>query len=314
VPAAPPSALRVLPHVRRALESGAPIVALETSVIAQGLPIPRNADAARGMVAAVESAGAMAAFTAVVCGMPTVGMESAEVERFLRRDGIRKVSARDIGVAVAQHRDGATTVAAALAIASRAGVDVLATGGIGGVHRALSADSARDESADLDELSRTSMVVVCAGAKAILDLPATWERLDTLGVAVVGYRTDELPGFYSGRTGIPLDNVAESAAEIAAIFRAHRQIGRPQALLVVQPPPQGNALDESQVERAVASALRQAAEQQIRGAEVTPFLLAAVSRETAGASLRVNLSLLDANARLAGEIAVALQQQPGGRA
>ena len=259
------------------------------------------------MVSAVESAGATAAFTAIVCGVPAVGMDTGDVARFLTRDGVRKVSARDLGVAIAQHADGATTVAAAMALASRAGIDVIATGGIGGVHRAL-AGHPRDESADLDELSRTSMVVVCAGAKAILDLPATWERLDTLGVPVIGYRTDELPGFYSGDTGIPLSNVAESAAEIAAIVRAHRSLGRPQALLVVQQPPATHALDAAVVERAVSAALRQAADQRISGPDVTPFLLAAGSRETAGASLRVNLALLESNARLAGEIAVARAQ------
>jgi pseudouridylate synthase len=312
VPAALQFSLRVLPHIRRALDARAPIVALETSVIAQGLPIPENADAAKRMVGAVERAGAIAAFTAVVCGTATLGLERTELERFLRREAVRKVSARDLPAAIAQQRDGATTVAAALAIASRAGARVLATGGIGGVHRALpGAPNLRDESADLEELARTPMVVVCSGAKAILDLPATWERLETLGIPVIGFGTDELPGFYTASTGIRLTDMTDSVEELARIVVAHHSLARTQAILVVQPPPADVALDGPAVEHAVDTAMRHAAEHGVRGGDVTPFLLAAVSRETAGRSLRVNLSLLESNARLAGEIAVALQQVTG---
>jgi pseudouridine-5'-phosphate glycosidase len=313
VPAALPSGLRVLPPIRRALDAGAAVVALETSVIAQGLPVPENANAARVMVGAVERAGALAAFTAIVCGIPTLGLESADLERFLRRDGVRKVSARDLAVAMAQRADGATTVAATLALASRAGIAVMATGGIGGVHRALAnAPHVRDESADLDELARTPMIVVCAGAKSILDLPSTWERLDTLGVPVIGFGTNEFPGFYTRTTGIPLTASTDSVEEVASIARAHRALGRGQAVLVVQPPPAGTELDADAVERAVTAALVQAAERGIRGAAVTPFLLTAVSQATGGRSLGVNLALLESNARLAGEIAVALQQNTAG--
>jgi len=296
--------IRVLPDVRRALDAGK-VVALESSVFAQGLPAPHNADAARRMVGAVERAGAVAAITAVAGGEPTLGLEPSELERFLRGTDVRKVSARDLGAAIAQGADGATTVAATLALAFGAGARVMATGGIGGVHRRTSAETAHDESADLLELARTPMIVVCAGAKAILDLPATWERLDTLGIPVVGYRTSEFPGFYTARTGIPLSTRADTAAEVAAIAAAHFGLGRTQAVLVVQPPPSGVALDADLVERAVAAALADAARKGVRGGDVTPHLLAAVSRETGGRSLAVNLELLESNARLAAEIAVA---------
>ncbi len=296
------SLLRILPDVAAALASGAPIVALESSVIAQGLPVPRNREAAERMTAAVRAHGVLPVITAVAAGVPTLGLTAAELERFLARDGVRKVSARDLGAAVAQRADGATTVAATLALASLGGVRVFATGGIGGVHR----EPAFDESADLWELARSSMVVVCAGAKSILDLPATMERLETLGVPVVGYRTDEMPGFFTAETGLRLSVRAESAEEIARIFIAHRALGRREALLVVQPLPADIALPRERVERAVASAVAQAKAAGLRGAAMTPALLAAVERETNGGSLVVNLELLERNAALAAEIAVAL--------
>jgi pseudouridine-5'-phosphate glycosidase len=294
------------------LDAGAPVVALESSVLAQGLPQHHNATAAREMVAAVESAGAVAAITAVVCGSPTVGLEAKELERFLKGDKIRKLSARDLGAAIAQRADGATTVAAALAIASRARIHVFATGGIGGVHRALPgsprATPVLDESADLNEMSRTPMIVVCAGAKSILDLEATWERLETLGIPVVGVGTEEFPGFYSANTGIRLTVSVQTAQQVARIAAAHFALGRTQSVLVVQPPPANVALDHELVERAVVAALEQAGREAdgVRGGEVTPYLLAAVSRATGGKTLQTNLALLEANARLAAEIAKAL--------
>ena len=296
------SALRVLAPVADALAWGRPVVALESSVLAQGLPIPANREAAERMTSAAARAGALAAVTAVVQGVCTLGLDGEELERFLRRDGIRKVSARDLPVAVAQRADGATTVAASLSIASAAGASVFATGGIGGIHR----DAPFDESADLDELARTPMVVVCAGAKAILDLPATLERLETLGVTVVGYGTDEMPGFFTRTTGLRLPARAESAREVADIHLAARALGRSQATLVVQPPPAEVALDRETVDRAVARALEEARAGDIRGAAVTPFLLGAVERATEGRSLAANLALLDENAFLAGAIATEL--------
>ena len=297
--------VRVLPHVADALKAGEAVVALESSVLAQGLPIPANREAAERMVAGVERGGALAAITAVVRGVPTLGLDVDELERFLARTGVRKVSSRDLGVAAAQGADGATTVAASLCIAAATGVEVFATGGIGGVHRG----APFDESTDLGELARTPMIVVCAGAKSILDLPATLERLETLGVAVVGYRTDELPGFFTRTTGLALTARADSPDEIAAIYLASRALGRMQATLVVQPLPESVALDRALVDGAVADALRSAEREGIRGAATTPFLLGAVLRVTEGRSLSANLGLLEENAFLAGTIANALMQR-----
>ena len=296
------SALRVFAPVADALAWGRPVVALESSVLAQGLPIPANREAAERMTSAAARAGALAAVTAVVHGICTLGLDHDELERFLARDGVRKVSARDLPIAIAQRVDGATTVAASLSIAFAAGAAVFATGGIGGVHR----EAPFDESADLDELARTPMVVVCAGAKSILDLAATLERLESRGVTIVGYQTSEMPGFFTRSAGLPLPARAESAAEIAEIHRAARSLGRTQATLVVQPPPADTALDEKTVDQAVTQALEEAQREGIRGAAVTPFLLAAVERATGGRSLAANLGLLDENAYLAGAIAVEL--------
>jgi len=298
------SLLRILPDIAAALTRGAPVVALESSVLAQGLPIPGNREAAERMTRAVQQRGATPAISAVVNGIPTLGLTHDELERFLARDGVRKVSARDLAAAVAQRADGATTVAATLVLAALGGVRVFATGGIGGVHR----EPMFDESADLPELARTSMIVVCAGAKSILDLPATMERLETLGVPVVGYRTHEMPGFFTAETGLRLSVRADSADEIARMFVAHRALGRRSALLVMQPLPAELALSRERIEQAVATAVADAVSQGVRGAAMTPALLAAVERETKGRSLVTNLELLERNAALAAEIAVALEK------
>ncbi|MHB0948531.1 MAG: pseudouridine-5'-phosphate glycosidase [Gemmatimonadaceae bacterium] len=294
--------LRLTPEVAAALAAGQPVVALESSVIAQGLPIPANRECVERMNGAIEQMGATPAITAVVEGIPTAGISDEELERFLRREGVRKVSARDVASASVKKQNGATTVAATLNIASLAKISVFATGGIGGVHR----EPAFDESADLAELARSPVVVVCAGAKSILDLPATLERLESLGVALVGYRTSELPGFFTVTTGLPLPARADTPEEIAAIYRAERDLGRPGALLVVQPPPAESALDADVAERAINGAVEEARRQGVRGAVITPFLLAAVEKATGGQSLAANLALLENNARLAAEIAVAL--------
>lgn len=299
------SALRVSAPVADAIAAGRPVVALESSVLAQGLPIPANRLAAGRMNAAVEQSGAIPAITAVVRGLLSAGLEGDDLERFLARDGVRKVSARDLAVASVQKADGATTVAASLCIAGAAGIAVFATGGIGGVHR----DAPYDESGDLAELARTPMIVVCAGAKSILDVAATLERLESLGVTVVGYRTDEMPGFFTTTTGLRLNARAETGGEIARIHRASRELGRQQAILVVQPPPAELALPADLVDGAVVTALEEARRSAISGAAVTPFLLAAVERATGGRSLDTNLGLLEANARLAGEIAKELRNQ-----
>ena len=298
-------AVRLHPEVAAALRDGRAVVALESSVLAQGLPEPSNREADRRMRAAIREHGAVPAVTAIVRGAPVAGLDDADLERFLARSGIAKVSARDIPWSMVRGTDGATTVAAALCLCAWAGLAVFATGGIGGVHRVASGVPF-DESADLLELSRSSVVAVCAGAKSILDLRATVERLETLGVTVVGFRTDEFPGFFTAHTGLHLDAVADSAGDIAVAFLANRALGRPGAVLVVQPPPAAAALDPRLVEDAVAMAVAAASSAGISGPHLTPFLLAEVERATGGRSLTANLGLLEANAGLAAEIAVAL--------
>jgi pseudouridine-5'-phosphate glycosidase len=294
--------VRIHATVQQALLDGAAVVALESSVLAQGLPIPANRNADRRTQAIVTQRGAVPAITAIVRGVPSIGLEPADLERFLVRDGVVKVSARDLAPCIASGRDGATTVAASLALCTLAGLPVFATGGIGGVHR----NAPFDESADLVELARSPVITVCAGAKSILDLPATLERLETLGVTVIGFRTQEFPGFFTPTTGLSVPHVAESAAEVAAIYAAHRALKRPGAILVVQPPPPATALEPALVEEAVATALAEAKHAGVGGAATTPFLLAAVERATGGRSLETNLALLEANAGLAADIAVAL--------
>lgn len=254
------------------------------------------------MTGAVRANGALPAITAVVRGEAALGLTDEELERFLHRDGVQKVSARDLAPAIVHQRDGATTVAATLALIARTDVRVFATGGIGGVHRG----APFDESADLLELSRTPCIVVCAGAKSILDLPATLERLETLGVPVVGYRTREFPAFFSTTSGLPVSATAGSPDDVVAIERAHRALGRREAIVVVVPPPDEYALPADVVEGAVARALIEAEAHQVRGSAVTPYLLAAVERATAGRSLAANLALLESNAGVAAAIAVAL--------
>jgi pseudouridine-5'-phosphate glycosidase len=237
-----------------------------------------------------------------------VGLEGADLQRFLCRDGVQKVSSRDLGVAIQRGADGATTVAATLVLARLAGIHVFATGGIGGVHRrsqreALTGAQVRDESADLLELARSRVIVVCAGAKSILDLPATWERLETLGVPVIGYNTSELPGFFTAETGIRLGVRCDTALEIASVARSHWSVGNSQAVLVVQRPPARHAMSGAEMERAVSDAIAEAERNGVEGPAMTPFLLGAVGRLTSGRSLEVNLDLLENNAALAADIA-----------
>ncbi|MBX3173621.1 MAG: pseudouridine-5'-phosphate glycosidase [Gemmatimonadaceae bacterium] len=301
-----PSAIREHASVAAARSARRPIVGLESSVFAQGLPIPANREANVRVRAAVRARGAVPAITAVVKGKLTLGLDGDDLSRFLLREGIHKVSARDLPVAIAQKLDGATTVAASLAICAKANVRVFATGGIGGVHR----DAPFDESADLVELARHPIVTVCAGAKSILDLGATLERLETLGVTVLGFGTDELPGFFTRETGLAVPARVESAAEVAAIVRAADALGRRTGVLVCVPPPAEHALPREDVERAVEQALAAARAEGVRGAAVTPRLLAAVEQATEGRSLDANLALLESNAAIAADIAVALAGDP----
>ncbi len=294
--------IQVSPEVRAALEGGRPVVALESTVLAHGLPRPRNLEVGLALEADVRAGGATPATVGVVEGAPKVGLSGAEVERMAAVDGVLKLSTRDLPVAVARRADGATTVAATMWLARAAGVQVFATGGIGGVHRG----DGNDVSADLTELGRTPMVVVCAGAKAILDLPATREALETAGVLVAGWRTGEFPAFYSAESGLPVDVRADSAAEVAALWRAHRALGAPGALLLCVAPPAEYALDAAEVNASILRALAHAREEGVRGREVTPFLLRAVAEETGGGSLETNVALLRSNARVAAEVASAI--------
>lgn len=293
-------------EVRAALAAAGAVVALESTVISHGLPFPHNLELARAMEAEVRAAGAVPATVGVTAGAPTVGMDAAAIERFASAQGILKLSRRDIAYAVAEGRDGATTVSATMALAALAGAQVFATGGIGGVHRG--ARDTWDVSADLTELARTPVLVVCAGAKAILDLPATAEYLETAGVPVLGLGTDEFPAFYSASSGLPVARVADAAAAARA-WRAHRALGGGGMLLAV-PPPAEVALDPRDVEGPIARALAKAEAAGVRGQAVTPFLLAAVAEETHGESIRTNVALLRQNARIAAQVALALA---GGR-
>ncbi len=296
--------LQIAPHVRQAILGSRAVVALESTVIAHGLPYPQNIDVARMLEATARDAGAMPATIGVVNGVPTIGLDDSAVERFARSDGVLKLSRRDLAVAVAQKRDGATTVAATMALAQLAGIQVFATGGIGGVHRG--ARDTWDVSGDLQELSRTPVLVVCAGTKSILDLQATLEVLETQGVPVVGYGTNEFPAFYSQGSGLPLSVRADTPGEVAALWHAHRRYGGGSGLLLCVPPPTADALPFDEIEAAIARALAEADRQHVRSAQVTPFLLQAMERETGGRSLHTNVALLRNNARVAAEVAVQL--------
>jgi pseudouridine-5'-phosphate glycosidase len=277
------------------------LVALESSVLAQGLRPPHNREAYRRMCDAVREGRATPRVTAVVRGRLTTDLDGEDLERFLTA-GAPKVSARDLPFAIATGSDGATTVAATLAICAAEGIDVFATGGIGGVHRTSAGGHSFDESADLLALSRARVITVCAGAKSILDLAATLERLETYGVSVVGFGTDEFPGFFTRRTGLPVGASTDSPEVVARMLQA-----APGGILVVQPPPEEFALDESVVDEAVKAAVREAESRHVSGPALTPFLLATVESATRGDSIRANLALLEANARLAARIAVALR-------
>ncbi|HJQ34762.1 MAG TPA: pseudouridine-5'-phosphate glycosidase [Pyrinomonadaceae bacterium] len=293
----------VAEEVRVALDAGRAVVALESTVISHGLPRPQNLETARRLEQAVREAGAVPATVAVLGGRLCVGLEDAQLSHLAEADGVRKVSRRDLPLAVARGEDGATTVAGTLWVASRAGLRVFATGGIGGVHRG----ALPDVSADLPELARTPMTVVCSGAKSVLDLPSTREWLETYGVCVLGYGCDELPAFYTRRSGLAVDLRADSAADAARVARARDALGLEAALLVTVPVPEGFEVDESLMEESLSEALAVAAERGVTGRDLTPFLLAHMSWRSGGATLRANVALLENNARVAAEIAVALQ-------
>jgi pseudouridine-5'-phosphate glycosidase len=274
-------------------------VALESAVITHGLPRPHNLKAARAMQHAVREAGATPHIIAVLRGMPCIGLSDAELEWLAEYPAPSKIALHNLGIARAMRLTGGTTVAATIHLAHQAGIVVMATGGIGGVHR-----DGRDISGDLPTLARTPMLIVCSGAKTILDLPATREWLETHGIPIIGYGTDELPGFYTAHTGLRVDAVVHDVDALVDMWRAHRALGT--AMLVVQPPPQEYALAPNELDALLQQAIAECAAAGVAGAATTPWLLARLAELSDGRTLAVNHALLEANARLAGAIAHAL--------
>ena len=286
--------------VSAALRAGTPVVALESTIISHGLPRPGNLEAAREFETILVSQGVTAATIALVDGVPKIGLAPDELERIAADQSVVKVSSRDIAIAMARKMTGGTTVAATSVLAAWAGIRVFATGGLGGVHRGAS--ETFDESADLIVLSRTPITVVSAGVKSILDIPATLERLETLGVAVVGYRTSRFPAFWLTDSGCDLDWRADTPEEIADIMAAREAFGDQSALLVANPLPPGRQLDPEVLSGALEAALVAAAEAGIRGKAVSPFLLDRIQQVTGGASVGVNLDIARSNIDLAARI------------
>jgi pseudouridine-5'-phosphate glycosidase len=295
--------LQLRDEVRHALDRGRAIVALESTVIAHGLPYPTNLETATEMEAIVRQHGAIPATIAVLDGKLRVGLVDTELEHLATAKGIRKVSRRDLPIVVARQEDGATTVA-------WAGIPVFATGGIGGVHR----NAPFDISNDLPTLASIPVAVVCSGAKSILDLQATLEWLETAGVPVIGYTTGEFPAFYLRQSGLPVDISVETPAEAADIIDAGRQLELPGGMLITVPVPAAAELPAKRLELAIASALAEAEARGIEGSASTPFLLRWIGRETGGDSLKANVALLENNAAVAAQIAVALQNLRNGQA
>jgi pseudouridine-5'-phosphate glycosidase len=297
--------LIIAPKIQKTLDHGQPVVALESAVISHGLPYPANLQVAQGMQAAIRAEGATPATIAILGGRVHVGLETAHLERLARGRGVRKVSRRDLPLAVGLGLDGGTTVSATMYIAHRVGIEIFATGGVGGVHRG----HPFDVSADLTELGRTPVTVVCAGAKAILDLPRTREVLETQGVPVVGYNCDEMPAFYSRSSGLPADVRVDTPQEVVQIIHARRNLGLRSGILVTVPIPVADEIPPDEIESAIARATRQAEAEGVAGAALTPFVLARLAELTGGRSVRANVSLLHNNARVAARIAVALSRE-----
>jgi pseudouridine-5'-phosphate glycosidase len=292
------------PEVESAISSNKPIVALESTVIAHGLPRPQNLELARKLEDIVRAAGAVPATIAILDGTLRVGLTAEQVRFIAENADIKKISIRDLPIALAQKWNGATTVATTSWIAQRAGIKVFATGGIGGVHRG----SLPDISADLPALATTSIIVVCSGAKIVLDLPATREWLETHGITVVGYRCDEMPAFYSPASGLPVDVSVSDPAAVAKLFRAQEDLKLDRALLVTVPVPEEFAVPADELRETLEAALQQAEQQSISGRELTPFLLSRMAETSKGATLNANIALLENNARVAAEIATALSE------
>jgi len=295
--------LQIRPEVRQALEGNAPVVALESSLIAHGLPYPQNLETAQELEKLVRGERATPATIAILGGQIRVGLAYEELLHLATAQGIRKVSRREVPIVVAQGLDGATTVAGTMYLAHRVGIEVLATGGIGGVHR----QHPFDISADLPELARTPVVVVCSGAKAILDLPLTLQWLETHGVPVLGYGSDRFPAFYSRDSGLPADSRVDAPREAAHVIQTKRELGAEGGVLIAVPIPKEQEIPSSVVESAIGEALAQAEEEAVTGQALTPFLLKRVSELTKGESLRANIALLKNNAVIAARLARTLK-------
>jgi pseudouridine-5'-phosphate glycosidase len=301
--------VHIHPEVAQALSDGRPVVALESTIISHGLPRPNNLRIAREIENEVRSGGAVPATVAVIDGVAQIGLDDAGLIRVASSEDVVKASVRDLGSVAARKATAATTVASTAHLAARAGIAVFATGGLGGVHR--QARDSWDESADLYALSRTPVVVVCSGVKSILDVPATLERLESLNIGVVGYRADAFPGFYLADSGYPLDWRVDSPEDVAAIMRARRELGTDgYGMLVANPIPIASQLDPALHERVLTAALAAADSAGVHGKDVTPFLLDFFHRETQGASLLANVTLVQHNARLAAEISAEFTQRP----
>ncbi|HEY7484056.1 MAG TPA: pseudouridine-5'-phosphate glycosidase [Streptosporangiaceae bacterium] len=307
------SELRLSREVDEAVARGAPIVALESTIISHGLPRPRNLAVARELERLVRADGAVPATIAVLDGVAHIGLDPAGLERIAGEPGMRKLGYRDLPAALGTGASGGTTVSATAFLAARAGIRVFATGGLGGVHRDWT--SSWDESADLDLLSRTRITVVCSGVKSILDVPATLQRLETLNVTVAGYRTATFPGFYLHSSGEPVDWAVDSPQEVAAIMRGQDVLGGPaSALVVANPVPESEQLDPALHDRVLADALAAADRERVSGQASTPFLLDYLVRHTGGASLEANLAAVRGNVRLAAQIAACWAADSGNSA
>lgn len=294
--------LKISSEVTAVLAAKKPVVALESTVIAHGLPRPTNLETAHRLEAIVREAGATPATIGIIDGKLTVGLTHDQLQLLAEENDIKKISTRDIPIAVANKLNGATTVASTAWVAHRAGISVFATGGIGGVHRGLLPDI----SADLPELAQTPIVVVCSGAKIVLDLPATREWLETHAITVVGYECDEMPAFYSRRSGLPIDVRAESPGDVARLFQAQRDLEMNSALVVTVPVPKEFEVPFEQLRNVLDESLQEAERKAIGGRDLTPFLLSEMARRSGGATLQANIALLENNARIAADIVLAL--------
>jgi pseudouridine-5'-phosphate glycosidase len=298
------SFFNVTGEIKSALSGNTPIVALESTVTAHGLPRPQNLQTAFRMEQIIREGGGTPATIAILDGKLCVGLTEQQLQLIAETDGIKKVSIRDLPLAIARKWNAATTVASTSWIAIRAGIRVFATGGIGGVHRG----PLPDISADLPALASTSIIVVCSGAKIVLDLPATREWLETYGITIVGYGCDEMPAFYARRSGLPADIRCDSPEEVAELFRAQETLGIERALLVTVPVPEEFEVPVADLQRTLDAALHQAETENVSGRELTPFLLSRMAQQSGGATLKANIALLENNARVATEIARALSE------